>query len=334
MGSSRLMPLKYNVSTFGGPDRDYQTLSAWEVATQADLVTAQLGQVLFCYADEASYNIRVNISGATVDADYFRVIMAAPGQEHDGDPSKGVRIIQTAEFFQSVLIANEDYSGFYNLNAYGSGDSANARSGIKLEGNYTKAIGNISRCLNVGAGLAYSFLSATDNRTQYYVNNIGFKSKENGFRFNSTGGVFYVYNNTSVYNGGSGIDINLGSVHAKNNIAQDNVGTQIREGVPLASDVTNVTSGVTFKDVANDIYLLAHADTVAKAQGTDLSGDAVFPFDDDILTNFRRTFFNTGEWTIGAHDPFGEVENYVRLKPVSLKPVSLAEVRLEKTILI
>ena len=62
------------------------------------------------------------------------------------------------------------------------------------------------------------------------------------------------------------------------------------------SQTTNATSGVTF---AADGYHLDSTDTVAINNGTDLSADDVFAFDDDIDRGIRS------DWDIGCDEWFG-----------------------------
>jgi hypothetical protein len=109
-----------------------------------------------------------------------------------------------------------------------------------------------------------------------------------GAQFNTKS--YYAYNNT-VTNCNIGIQgATTGTFYVKNSIAQGNstniTGTSINQ-------TTNATSGVTF---AADGYHLDSTDTGAIGDGTDLSGDGTFAFDDDIDGDTRD------DWDIGADE--------------------------------
>ena len=87
------------------------------------------------------------------------------------------------------------------------------------------------------------------------------------------------------------------TIYLKNSIIQSNRTNLYTNGAgtEIWSQTTNATSGVTF---AADGYHLDSTDTVAINNGTDLSADDVFAFDDDIDRGIRS------DWDIGC-DEFG-----------------------------
>lgn len=316
MTSSRLLPLDYNVSTFGNGSRNYQAINDWLDATDNDLVTAKKGEVLLCYADAASYAQSLNPSGATTDSDYFRVVMAAPGQGHKGIPNTGFRLEAAVT---NLVDIDEDNFGLYNIDLFNDGNSATNVRGVKIVFDNFKIVGCLIKASNAGAGGGFS-TTCQVVKTFYSINNLLYGSKTDGLLVDA--GTGYIYNDTIVGNGQHGINRNGGNVHAINNVIQGNVTGQVN-GV-LATNTTNVTSGVVFRNSGNDNYLLSSLDVAAQGQGTDLSSDANFPFNDDVLRNTRIV-----PWTVGFHDLAADNQiNPVKLKAVELKAIELAPVEL------
>ena len=93
--SAKKLPISYNTSTYGNATRDYTSLTAWEAATDNDLVAASCGEVLDCYDDAASFDDHIKFESATCDNNCFRMIRAASGEEGDGTPNNGVYICYT-----------------------------------------------------------------------------------------------------------------------------------------------------------------------------------------------------------------------------------------------
>ena len=94
-----------NISTCdpaGG--RDYTSVANWEAATDNDLVTAAAGETLQCYYTTTQDGSACTLSGATVNASYFRKIECVSGQ-HTGVYDTGYRIKVT-----KAMTISEDYS--------------------------------------------------------------------------------------------------------------------------------------------------------------------------------------------------------------------------------
>lgn len=291
MASSRRLPLAYNVSTFGGVTRDYQSLSVWEAATDNDLVTATMGEVLDCYADSASYDQSVALNGATANSSYFRVLRAASGQSHGGIPVNGVCFVVSEAGANAAFQPIEGNVQLQDLCITYNGNSASGRVGVRISGTNNAIIGCVIKTVNSGAGQGIGIFS--NSGTDYFIiNNLCYECDDFGLQASGANEA-YIYNNTIPDNPGVGLDVS-GTTRVINNIVQGN-GTNIN-GTPT-TDTTNVTSGVIFQDAANDNYLLDSSDTAAQGQGTDLSADASYAFNDDVLRNTRNT-----PWTVGYHD--------------------------------
>ena len=109
--SSRILPTAYHESTYCASGCDYSSLQAWEDATDNDLVTAQMGEVLTCY--EGVYNDSVALSGAITNASYFRVIRAASGAK--GTPTSGVRFVKVVTASTYLFNIGETYASVQDI---------------------------------------------------------------------------------------------------------------------------------------------------------------------------------------------------------------------------
>lgn len=298
MGSSRLPGTNENISTFGDGTRDYTDLQTWESATDYDLVTAEVREVLECYADAASFDTRATVFGATFNSTYHRCLRAASSAKHDGTPSSGVvfetttqgNILSVREFFviEDLEFRNVGNSAsLLNIVDYGASSSGRVVGCLFTEGS------------NAGAGTCRGLVI---NRSPaagdvYVVNNLFANTEQYGlWVVIPTGDTAYVYNNTAVNNTGTeGIRVSgsTGDIVAKNNLASGNttdfLGTFDAASTHNASSDTTAPGSnartsqtFTFVDAASDDYHLASNDAGARSLGTNLSGDSAFPFNDDV----------------------------------------------------
>lgn len=286
MTSSRRLPVAYNTSTYdsaGG--KDYSVLATWEAATDNNLVTATAGEVLDCY--KGAHNDADVLDGATTNASYFRVIRPADGEGHSGIPkSDGSCVCFIGS--SSRLGTYENYSSIHDIVVSISLNTSSNRLAFytSADADYGSFIGCIAfDCANAGTGAAIGFYTA-DQDPFYIINCAAFNNKTTGFLIY---GVAYIYN----------------SIAYGNSIGFASSGTQVRKNCILDGNTTDSTgtwttttcligSSPTYVDSANDDFHLALGDTTAKDQGTDLSGDGVFAFDDDIDGETR-----SGTWDIG-----------------------------------
>ena len=282
------MPTSYNVSTYGDATRDYTSLDAWEAATDNDLVTAAKGEVLECYADSSEFTDNVVVADATTNSSYFRVIKPASGEGHDGTPNNGVKF--TYPYSEIQFTVQEDYAGVYDIvgkNTYGTGYAI----AFYTDNSTAKFVGCI----------AHDMTHNADNNWPFYIsagkvinclaieasggsggNDAGFLADGTAYYYNCTSADCYV-----------GFWQSSGSPVAKNCASEDS--TSGYEWVGTWSKTTCTDNdGVVFKNTSNNDYHLASSDTYAKDQGTDLSSDGTFAFDDDIDGDTR-----SGTWDIG-----------------------------------
>ena len=250
------------------------------------------GFVLECYKDSSSYNDYVTIKNATTDSDYFRVIKPASGEGHDGTPGTGVKFSRSAGFL--TIDIQENYAGIYDLEVVHTGTSASAWGAIRI---YYANPGRVVGCLLAlpsstdSTGAALYVIDAASSGI--VVNTLAYDSARAGLEVYSGVGRFY---NCTAVNSTYGFRHMGGTAIAKNCIAENN--TTNWDGTWTKTTCTD-DDGVAFVDAANDDYHLAASDTAAKDQGTDLSSDADFAFDDDVDGDTR-----SGSWDIGF-DEYG-----------------------------
>ena len=87
-----------NISEIGsGGGRDYSTLTAWEAAKQADLVTAGDIEVAECYNDSTFTEAEVFIYGWTTGANNYIRIYTPAAERHDGTAYSGVKFSPSSD---------------------------------------------------------------------------------------------------------------------------------------------------------------------------------------------------------------------------------------------
>jgi len=302
MATSRRTATNENVSTFGGAGqgRDYTDLTVWEAATDIDLVGAAQSEVLECYDDQASYDQRVNVGGATTNASYFRIIRPAgtigtgSWEGHDGTPNNGV-------YFNNT-VADETF--YYNGEAYSSVQDiivshtiagSSTHIAVRLDGAANMlAVGMILVDVTSGSGEARGLRLADECIA---VNCLAIRVDEAGFMGDSSGLTDWFYNCTAIDNGVYGFDDTGGSniVLCKNCLGDNNapedfdsVGTFTGSLNNASGDATaqgtnnRINQTFTFVNAGNDDYHLTNTDAGARTYGVDLSADSIFAFDDDI----------------------------------------------------
>lgn len=287
MASSRRTATNENVSTYGS-GKDYTSLSTWESATDIDLVTATQSEVLECYAGYYDDIISIQMPDtAYTNSSYFRIIRPADNEGHSGIPKNDGSVVC---FYTSgtghVLFNGEAYCQLQDLCVTRTNTPTTSDRGIYLRLSNTAAVG----CLVWGFN-GRAFQTFGTGETSYIINCL-IHDVHTGISLEN-GSVCYMYNCTDNTMASRSIDVNSGTtLHSKNCVFD---GTLEVDGTH--NQTTNTTDTPTYVDSANDNFMLASADTVAKDQGTDLSSDGNYAFDDDILGNTR-----SGTWDIGFHE--------------------------------
>lgn len=300
---------------------DYLSLNAWEVAQQRDLVSADEIAIAECISSAGSADsIAVTIDGWTTDSTRYVKIQSTGTNKHNGvwDDTKYrliVSSLDTAIIYVQIPFCK--ISGVQvQLTATGSSLHAiryqSATGGIfEVVNNLIKGHGNFGDGSYHGGVLVVGGTGADI----FIVNNIFYdwydvSSPSYSFAiYNEITCNMYIYNNT-MYNCSYGVFSYSSGELLINNLANNCTDGYYTSGGFSAScsnnlsDITSdapgansVTGTVAFVDATNDDFRLSSSDTVAKDAGTDLSGDANYPFSTDIVGTTR-----TGTWDIGAHE--------------------------------
>ena len=310
------------------------------IGTQ-DLVTATFNLFVPCYADGVD-STKAEIDTWTCNATYRITIYTPTNtatecnnsQRHDGTwAGGGYNLTQAGTTFYVLSIKNTAYVTIDGLRIGPTGPSGNGiyqASGVSA--NQLTIKNNICKS-NLSSGIQ---ILTTGTDVVYIINNLCYDNGQDGILYGRSGYVQskgYLYNNTCVDNGRYGINhlryLNENTTYAylKNNILQNN-GTQdfiaTASTTPNACTMDNtvsedasanpasytaytgsnnkVSSAVLFTNEGSDDFSLQSSDTVAKDSGLDLSGDAIFPFNYDIIGVTRSV-----PWDIGSFDEvFGD----------------------------
>jgi hypothetical protein len=296
MASSRRVGTNESIATYG-TGKTYTSLATWEADTDVDLVSAAQSQVLEIYGN--SYDDKINFTGATTNANYFRIIRPAGGNLLNTGAITTKHFITTSgnsfyiyESYTQVqdLVVKIEANASSNYNAFVAGGGFT----------YLGFIGCVAiDCNNAGSGSADGFWlwpTTSSANKAFAINCIAHNCKGYGFIGGETQGSYsIIYNCTSVNNGIDGFEAGGDYTHCilTNCGAFGNVRYQFYPDSFL--ETTCSETSPTFVS-GTDNFHLASIDTVWKNQGTDLSADANYPFDDDIDKEKRNT------WDIGADE--------------------------------
>ena len=302
--SSRVLPVSYDEYTYNSAGgADYTSLALFEADTDIDLVAAMKGKVLTCAS--GVHDDSVALSGATTNASYFRVIRAA--SKAKGTPTSGVRFVKIITVDNYLFNIDETYDSVQDIAIKLTSTNGSMAYAFCTAANYVSFIG-CTAYDGYTSGTAVGFRIAAVNPV-YLINclalNIDGNTDSAGVMVGDNSGTnqnIYIYNSTVVECNYRGVYMTsqtgyTTTTYLKNSIIQSN-GTNLYTngaGTEVWSRTTNAARGVTF---AADGYHLDSTDTVAINNGTDLSADDVFAFDDDIDRGIRS------DWDIGC-DEFG-----------------------------
>ena len=283
-----------------GATRAYSTLTEWEAAEQVDLVTATDTHIVNCSGTAADTS-KFAMAGWTTNGTYFVTI--------NGDNTTGT---YSTSHYRQELTTNSNY--YYNIDI---GIDYTVINDIQVQSTNAAYTNNriaytsgdyvdYNRCIIKGIVTASYFsvgfyVTATDGGS--ITNCLAFdldQTSSSGFNIALSGTVKYTLHNNTAYNCDTGFTTQYQDADSLNNLAQGCVngfnGTWNSQDYSVsdvvADDVgTNGSVGtVTFVDAANDDYTPASGDTVAKDQGSDLSGT----FTDDLAGNTRDASFDVG----------------------------------------
>ena len=299
MGSARKTGTNENIQTYdsaGG--KDYTALTTWEQATDIDLVTGTQSEVLECY--KGAHNDEVSFSGATANSSYFRILRPATGEGHSGIPKIDGSVVA---FTRS---GTDSACFFLNENNIQLQDLV-----VEFDTTHT---GSVSYCyflVNSSNDQAcVGCLALEGSRGDTGNSHVGFAGYDNHYfidclahnlESDGTGDGFLLlgaancYNCTSTNNGRGMAEESIANPVAKNCISSHN--TTDWFGTWTKTTCTAENDEPTYVNSGGDDFHLDSSDTVAKGNGTDLSGDANYAFDDDIDGD------TMSDWPIGFDEP-------------------------------
>lgn len=300
MASSRINGVNENISTYGavGFGRDYTALGTWESATDNNLVSSEVSEVLFICKDQAEYDDKVSITGATTSADYRRIIRGAYTEDQTGLPSAMVLMkITSSSFNASVFSIAENYLVIQDVSASNQITAGGATGCFYIQtGAYQGIyfIGCLATSTHPTSGIGFRFGGTAG--TNGAINCLAYNNADEGFSF--VGGDDQVaYNCTAVGNGGSGFSRSSGTVHVINCLASGNgtdfdtsaFGIGSWSAFNAASDTSTwgsapsgrVSQTFTFQDADNDDYHLAQNDAGARGYGGNMTLSTINPYTDE-----------------------------------------------------
>lgn len=328
-----------NISTYGSPSLDYDEgeLSLWEAATDNNLITLNVSEVLECEDKGGFYLDNIVINNSITDVNHFRIIRPRTGHFHNGTSSTGVRFNSTERF---VFVIEERYSQVQDIVARQDYDESYGTcfqiSNLGGSSNGAKFSGFIGCIAFGGTGSSYKVgfaVISTVNTlsSRFFLIDCIAHDLDTGFStddfldISSPNNIFIIYNCTAYNSSVYGFNI-VGSLTRMRNCLGAASGTADfspaigfgRSGTPwtivtpqndynASSDNTAPYVGVgshgrqlqtfTFVNTGLDNYHLTLADAGARNFGEDLSADIYYAFTDDI----DRQDFDT--WDIGADEP-------------------------------
>lgn len=308
-----------NATSSGDNTHAYNSLSAWNTAEATDLVSANDSHIV--YLDGAEDSVaNVDLSGWTTDATRDITIQAntgnSPGTAFDENkywlhlsPSYSYMLNTGGEF---VTIRGMQLDCGTNSNSRPVGIIANGSAAVTV---------TLEDCLLRWSGSFVSSWAAGHGAIQFTTGAAATVRCINcatigGWGFGFAGGssnVFTIicYNFTSRDHAVGGIDttgIGSGStIRIKNALLDGASGTDYAENANSTKDLADIHTADassptsdgsrTFTWAAADDIATAAGDTGARDRGTDLSADATYAFDDDILGVTRA-----GTWDVGAYE--------------------------------
>lgn len=302
MASSRRTATNENVSTYG-TGKDYTVLDTWEAATDLDMVTTTTSYVLEVYKNTAGgalwSDVGTSLAGAAGDTNssYFRIIRPAAGEGHSGIPLDDGTCAGFKDTADSPLFRiDESYSQIQDLVGQLVTNSTNNRNvfGASIGGvvatNQAFVGCLVLKSRNSGAGTNYGFAPSMGFTINCLAHDcdIGYTASRGDASYNGT---CYNCTATNCDTGFSNNNNTFGSAVAKNCCSSSNTTDWSADWTKTTCTAESATP--TYTDSGNDDFHLAIGDTVCRGNGTDLSGDGSYAFDDDIDEETR------GAWDIG-----------------------------------
>lgn len=327
MTSARRVGTNESISTYGAPGhgRDYTAAATWEAATDIDCVAGAVSPVLEFYPD-AVFDDTCLIQGAVTDENYFRIMRPAAGHHHFGLRNFGVVFDHAFDVGSTYVFSiAEDYFQLQDIGITGTAMDSNA-TGVEVSAAVATVVGvmvydiTTTGTINTVRGIHITVTDTVvivDCSVTNLLSGPG-TSQGQGILLGS-GSTAYIYNTTVVGCQYYGIRRNLGTCVVKNCLVSGTITNPDFYGTFDASSDYNASSDTSapgtnsniecafsFEDPESGDYHLRPDDGCARNQGTDMSSDAVYAYDDDVdaltITLWSIGFDSQGE----AHDHDGD----------------------------
>lgn len=287
-------------SVHGTSGGDYTSLSSWESAVQADLVTADKIEVAECYDDWPSgLSGKLAINGSTTSSTQYLKVTVASGHRHNGTPGSGFFHVNTSVATQTLRL-NDPYCVIEWVDCfYNNTSGTDGRAYFDDDATGSTARNCIFRSAYTdGSTINYCAQASTTGALFYNCLIIGGYNglRTSGTVYNSviTGAVVGVFRlPTALYRncvsyGNSTTAWGSGSYDANcSNNATDN---STDDTPNAASGVTSVTSSDFVNAASNDFHLAAGSALIGA--GVNLYSTFTTDIDGD-------TWPSAGAWDIG-----------------------------------
>jgi len=289
------------VKSSGG---DYTTLQAAINACPSDITAAGTNETweIECYSSVTGTE-NITVSGKTTDSSHYIRIYTPAGERHNG--VSGGFSIGSSYYSPAISCSVSDL----RIEGIRFVLLTNGTGCIYVTGAATRRV-EVSNCIALEQ-MAYGLVKI-DSCTGGEIRIRNCITKDNMIAYNQSGSGYTTrcYNNTGYFTSNSdGFTQNsVGTMICKNNIVRRAAGSGYAYNGTFTSSNNNQSSDTsapgsnpvhsadpTFVNAGGNDFHLASNDTVCNGLGADLSGDADWPFSDDIDYQTR-----SGAWSIGA----------------------------------
>ncbi len=319
-----------------GTTRAYASLSAWEAASQADLVTAGDTARVLCEGATADTTV-CDINGWTTGASNGITVEVSQANRHTGKKNTAKYRLEANQRYYSPLKVTEEYVRLIGLQIIQLGAYSDGGHGLFFLMGSTAGRIEIENCLVINEGGATTGqgscgveFGSNDIRVSTRIRNSTFINWRYGIVLASSqsANITYILHNNTVANSAvNGITTSgypgvgfTNTVIKKNNLVYGSGTSDYAQDADLSrttlTNTTNVSEDATspnvggrsktftFVDAAGLDFHLSASDVGAKALGTDLSADADWAFSDDIDGQTRP-----GTWSAGSDEPISGAQS-------------------------
>jgi hypothetical protein len=295
-------------STIRSSGGDYTTLTAWESAKQANLVTADQIQVAECYNDwPGGLDDALTIDGSTTDSTRYLKIKAASGNGHTGVPKTGFYIHST-NAYANLIYVKDSYTRVENIECDGTGvtntigfreDSggdnttwrnciavgfaSSGRWGFGLQSTSSRAI----NCLAINCKIGFwSNYSASSPVQSTILNCVAICGANSQIGVDSSDDDLVVTNTVAMANGYTSSAFGSRTWTNASYCAEDDSSLSGKG----SNNTIHMVSSAAFSNLSSSNFHLSGTGSVLYNAGTDLSGTFTTDIDGDTWANWSIGF--------------------------------------------